>query len=162
MTFHRLLPALALPALAACAQLSIPPHQGAPAVRAPAPAPTATVAPAAIAPAPPTAARTPEQFDTTTPEQRAAAAAGGTGGGALLGETVATLGNPAEPGFWLLTPLVDAPATGRIVAVATGQAAEVQLRPSGGAPGSGSQVSLAAIRLLGVPLTELAVLQVYR
>jgi hypothetical protein len=162
MTLARLLPVLALPALAACAQLSIPPHQGAPGARVPAPAPEATVAPAAIAPAPPAAARTPEQFDTTTPEERAAAAAGGTAGGALLGETVATLGNPAEPGFWLLTPLVDAPTTGRIVAVATGQAAEVELRPSGGAPGSGSEVSLAAIRLLGVPLTDLAVLQVYR
>jgi hypothetical protein len=162
MTLARFLPVLAFPVLAACAQLSIPPHQGAPGARVTAPAPEATVAPAAIAPAPPAAARTPEQFDTTTPEERAAAAAGGTAGGALLGETVATLGNPAEPGFWLLTPLVDAPATGRIVAVATGQAAEVQLRPSGGAPGSGSQVSLAAIRLLGVPLTDLAVLQVYR
>jgi hypothetical protein len=162
MTLARLFPILALPALAACAQLSIPPHQGASGARAPAPVPEVTVAPAAVAPAPPTAARTPEQFDTTTPEERAAAAAGGTAGGALLGETVATLGNPAEPGFWLLTPLVDAPATGRIVAVATGQAAEVELRPSGGAAGSGSQVSLAAIRLLGVPLTDLAVLQVYR
>lgn len=150
-----------LPLLAACAEIGLPPHQGAPAtVRATSPAPA--VAPAAIAPAPPRAARTAEQFDTTTAEQRAAAAAGGAAGGALLGETVASLGNPAEPGFWLLTPLVDAPVTGRIVSAATGRGTEVELRPSGGAPGSGSQVSLAAIRLLGVPLTDLAVLRVYR
>jgi hypothetical protein len=165
MTRIRMQPLLLLPLLTACAEIGLPPHQGAQsAVRAsaPQPAPELAVTPAAIAPAPPRAARTPEQFDTTTPEQRAAAAAGGAAGGALLGETVASLGNPAEPGFWLVTPLVDTPATGRVVSVVTGQAVEVELRPSGGPAGSGSEVSLAAIRLLGVPLTDLAVLRVFR
>jgi hypothetical protein len=160
MSPERFLSVLLLPFVAGCAQIGLPPHKGTPAV--PAPAPGTTVAPAVVAPAPPRAARTAEQFDTTTPQERAAAAARGTAGGALLGETVASLGNPAEPGFWMLTPLVTAPATGRVVAVATGQAAEVELRPSGGAEGAGSELSLAAFRLLGVPLTDLAVLRVYR
>lgn len=151
---------LALP-LAGCAQIGLPPHEGAPRpVAAPSPAPTA-VTPAAIAPPPAAGARTVDQFDTTTPEQRAAAAAAGNGGGRLLGETVAALGDPADPGFWLVTPLVESPARGRIVAVETGKAAEVELRPSGGAAGSGSEVSLAALRLLGVPLTALPVLRVF-
>ncbi len=148
--------------LAGCAQIGLPPHQGAPGSGpAPAAAPETAITPAAIAPPPPAAARTVDEFDTTTPEQRAAAAAAGTGGGRLLGETVAALGDPAEPGFWLVTPLVDAPARGRIVSVETGRAAEVDLRPSGGAAGSGSEVSLAALRLLEVPLTSLPVLRVF-
>jgi len=148
--------------LAGCAQIGLPPHQGAPRpAAAPAPVPETAVTPAAIVPPPPAAARTVDEFDTTTPEQRAAAAAAGSGGGRLLGETVAALGNPAEPGFWLVTPLVDTPARGRIVSVETGRAAEVDLRPSGGAPGSGSEVSLAALRLLEVPLTSLPVLRVF-
>ncbi|MGI1661145.1 hypothetical protein ACRDNQ_02805 [Palleronia sp. KMU-117] len=161
MTPARLLPLLLLPILAGCAQVRLPPHTGAPAPAAAA-APEPAVAPAAIAPAPPRAARTAEQFDTTTPEERAAAAARGTAGGTLLGETVASLGNPAEPGFWLVTPLVASATTGRVVSAATGQAVEVELRPSGGAEGAGSELSLAAIRLLGVPLTDLVVLRVYR
>lgn len=160
MTPARLLTVLLLPLLAGCAQIGLPPHKGAPAAPASASAPA--LAPAVVAPAPPRAARTAEQFDTTTPQERAAAAARGTAGGALLGETVASLGNPAEPGFWLLTPLVTTPATGRVVSVTTGQAAEVELRPSGGAEGAGSELSLAAFRLLGVSLTDLAVLRVYR
>jgi hypothetical protein len=148
--------------LSGCAGIGLPPHQGATRPdAAPAPAPEPALAPVATAPPPPAAARTVDEFDTTTPEQRAAAAAAGTGGGRSLGETVAALGNPAEPGFWLVTPLVDAPARGRIVSVETGRAAEVDLRPSGGAPGSGSEVSLAALRLLEVPLTSLPVLRVF-
>lgn len=154
-------PAVLIPLfLAGCAEIGLPLHEGAPRPVA-APVPEAAVTPAAIAPPPPAEARTVEEFDTTTPEQRAAAAATGAGGGQLLGETVAALGNPAEPGFWLVTPLVDAPARGRVVSVDTGRAAEVDLRPSGGAPGSGSEVSLAALRLLEVPLTSLAVLRVF-
>ncbi|NBD29495.1 MAG: D-galactarate dehydratase, partial [Alphaproteobacteria bacterium] len=38
---------------------------------------------------------------------------------------------------------------------AAGTSIAVELRPSGGAPGAGSQVSLAAMRLLEAPLTGL-------
>jgi hypothetical protein len=37
----------------------------------------------------------------------------------------------------------------------------LELRPSGGVPGSGSQISLAAMRLLEIPLTALAEVVVY-
>ncbi|MCB1356318.1 MAG: D-galactarate dehydratase [Maritimibacter sp.] len=103
---------------------------------------------------------TAEQFDTTTAEERAAAAAGGPSG-ALLGRTVATLGNPADPGFWLETPLVDAPRQGRAVAVSSGRSVQLELRPTGGAAGSGSRISLPALRLLDVGLTGLHELDVF-
>ena len=114
------------------------------------------------APAPRPAARaTPAQLDTTTPEQRAAAAQAPAAAEQRLGTTVASLGNPAEGGFWVKTPLVDAPAQGRIVNPATGKSAKVELRPLTGG-GTGSQVSLPALQLLGVPLTALPTLEVYR
>ncbi|MFD1481836.1 hypothetical protein [Paracoccus nototheniae] len=116
------------------------------------------------APSPrPTARATPAQLDTTTPEQRAAAAQTPASASAetRLGTTVASLGNPSEGGFWIKTPLVDAPAQGRIVNPATGKSAQVELRPLSGG-GSGSQVSLPALQLLGVSLTDLPTLEVYR
>lgn len=109
------------------------------------------------APKPPAAARTVEQFDTTTEEQRAAAAAPSTTG-RELGSVVATLGDPSQPGFWVETALVTAPGVGRITAVDTGQSVEVELRPI--ADGS-ARVSLAAWRLLDVPLTDLAEITVF-
>lgn len=112
-----------------------------------------------VPPRPPAGARTAEALDTTSPEDRASALARASGGQAL-GETVASLGSPADPGFWLRTPLVTAPRPGR-VAVAGGGSVAVELRPSGGAVGSGSQLSLPAFRALGVPLTALPVLQVF-
>ncbi|PQO24544.1 D-galactarate dehydratase [Rhodobacteraceae bacterium WD3A24] len=75
--------------------------------------------------------------------------------GAELGRTIATLGSPSEPGLWLRTPLVDAARPG-VIRLEDGTAsAEVELRPSGGTPGSGSALSMAAFRLLGIPLTDL-------
>jgi hypothetical protein len=104
-----------------------------------------------------------EALDTTTEEERQAAVAGGAaGGGASLGTTVASLGNPAEGGFWLKTPLVQAEAPGRVVFAGTGQAVEVELRPSETEPGGGSQISLAAMRALGAPLTGLPEVEVFR
>ncbi len=107
---------------------------------------------------PPAGARTVDQFDTTTAEQRAAAAAP-VATSRELGTTIASLGNPAEPGFWLKTPLVTSEAPGRVV---LGDAsANVDLIPSGTATGSGSQLSLAAFRLLEVPLTSLPEITVF-
>lgn len=78
----------------------------------------------------------------------------------LLGETLAALGAPGEAGMWLRTGLVTAPRPGRIV-TATGATQAVELRPSGTAASAGSQMSLAAMRALGLPLTQLATVQVY-
>ncbi|MDJ0639269.1 MAG: D-galactarate dehydratase [Paracoccaceae bacterium] len=109
-------------------------------------------------PPPPRNARTVEQFDTTTAEQRAEATAVSTGG-TLLGETVASLGDAASPGFWVETELVTEPAMGRVVNTANGKGVEVELRPS---TGGSSRVSLAAMRLIEAPLTDLVTLEIFR
>lgn len=111
-------------------------------------------------PPPPAAARTVDQFDTTTAADKAAALAVKVDAPkAALGTTLATLGPPAEPGIWLKTPLVKTLVMGRVTY--KGKDANVELRPSGGAAGSGSQMSLAAMRLLGIPLTEIATVEVF-
>ncbi len=105
-------------------------------------------------------ARTAESFDTSSQAERADAAAPASGG-ALIGETVASLGDVTREGFWLETPLVDAPAKGRITYRGTGQSAQVQLIPIPGPDGAGSRISLAAMRLIGAPLTDLPRLKVH-
>jgi len=116
----------------------------------------ATAAPGTSRPGPPRDARTVAQFDTASPAERAAAASAPDGtGGAALGRTIASLGNPALPGFWAETPLVAAVRPGRLTDPATGRGVAVELRPSGGAAGAGTRVSLSALRVLGVPLTAL-------
>ena len=110
-------------------------------------------------PPPPAAARTVEEFDTTTAEDRAAAVAAPVGQTAL-GTTIASLGSPTDPGIWLLTGLVTELVQGRVEY--QGQSVNLELRPSGGAATAGSQISLAAMRLLGAPLTGLPELTVYR
>jgi hypothetical protein len=112
-------------------------------------APVSVVAPA---PRPPRTARTVEQFDTTTAEQRARAAS--VSGGTSLGTTVASLGDPAAPGFWIETPLVTEAGRGRVVY--QGNSVEVDLRP-----GPSSRLSLGALRVLGAPLTDLAEVEVF-
>ncbi|NNE89878.1 MAG: hypothetical protein HKN27_17555 [Silicimonas sp.] len=138
-------PVLAL-GLAGCTELGLTP--------APKPEPVPQTATNA-APPPPRAARTVEQFDTTTEAQRAAASQPASGGRSL-GTEVASLGDPSQPGFWIETSLVDEVGAGRIT-VATGQSAEVELRPTEGS----ARVSLAAWRILEVPLTELAEVEVF-
>jgi len=114
------------------------------------------------APPPPAAARTAEQFDTTTADQRAKAeAASATGGEVRLGETVGSLGDPTQPGFWIRSPLVKTAGPGRIEFPKTGKSALVELVPLDGPASGGSQVSLAALRLLDVPITDLPTLIVY-
>jgi hypothetical protein len=138
-----------------------------PAATAARPSASADPAPGTAASAPPETAVTVEEFDTTSAEERAAAAAppprGAAEGGAAeetLGTTIASLGNPAAPGFWAETPLVAAPRPGRLTDPASGRSVRVELRPSGGEPGSGTRVSLPAFRVLGVPLTVLPELTV--
>lgn len=118
----------------------------------------------ATAPPPPQTARTAEQFDTTTQAERAAAVveASATGGARNLGTTIASLGAVAEPGIWMKTPLVSAPAKGRVDYPAKGTSVVVDLIPLEGDAGAGSQLSLAAMRLLEADLTGLPEVQVFR
>ena len=111
-------------------------------------------------------ARTVEEFDTTTAADREAALAPAPGAGTesgdgRLGVTIASLGDPTLPGFWIKTPLVSEEKSGRIVYVTSGRSVQVTLIPSGGPVGGGSQVSLAAMRLLDAPLAGLPELVVY-
>ncbi len=141
--------------LAACGNTGLPSNaELAPAegqIR-PMPRPGATALPAA-------GAATVDQFDTSTEAERAAALKAS--GGASVGRTVATLGNPADPGFWLETPLVDRIRAGRVVSVATGKGVQLELRPIEAEPGAGSRISLPALRLLGVGLAGLHELDVF-
>lgn len=109
-------------------------------------------------------ARTADEFDTTSAEerQRAVAEAAGGGGETALGVTIASLGAVGEAGIWLKTPLVDAPAKGRVEYPEKGTAVAVDLIPLDAAPGAGSQISLAAMRLIEADLTALPELRVYR
>lgn len=114
-------------------------------------------------PPPPPTARTVEDFDTTTAEERAAAVAAPVepAGERRLGTTIASLGAPTDPGIWIKTPLVSEVTMGRAEYPVNGKSVSLELRPSGGEPGSGSQISLAAMRLLEAPLTGLPELVVY-
>lgn len=109
---------------------------------------------------PPLDARTVDEFDTTSAEDRAEATSGQ--GGTLLGTTIASLGAVTEPGFWLKTPLVSTPAPGRVELPKTGTFVNVDLIPLDGPETGGSQLSLGAMRLLDVPLTDLPELRVYQ
>ncbi|QJF53139.1 hypothetical protein G3256_06505 [Roseobacter ponti] len=104
---------------------------------------------------------TPEALDTTTPQEREAAVTSASSG-AALGMTVASLGSPAEPGFWLKTALVQAETPGSVTEPLSGRAVSVMLIPIEGPPTSGSRLSLAAMRVLGVPLTDLIEVEVRR
>jgi hypothetical protein len=111
-------------------------------------------------PPPPASARTVDQFDTTSAEDRAAALALPQPiGERSLGITIASLGSPTDPGIWLKTPLVATLTPGRVEYL--GKSVNLELRPSGGPAGSGSQISLAAMRLLDAPLTGLPELTVF-
>jgi hypothetical protein len=109
---------------------------------------------------PPAGARTAAALDTTTEAERAEAAAPAPGG-SLIGRTVASLGDPVAQGFWLETPLVSIARRGKIVLPGSGASVEVDLRPIPGPQSAGSRISLAAMRLLGVMLTDLPELEVY-
>ncbi|MCW1933368.1 D-galactarate dehydratase [Pararhodobacter zhoushanensis] len=92
--------------------------------------------------------------DATVVEAPAPAADG------FLGETLAGLGVAGGQGLWVQTGLVASARAGRVVAT-SGATAEVELRPSGAAASSGSQISLQAMQRLGLPLGTLATLRVY-
>ena len=114
------------------------------------------------APPPPRAANTQATLDTTTPEQRkqAAAPVAPDAGVKSLGTTVASLGSPTEPGFWLKTPLVKVEAAGRVTNKANGKSSAVTLIPIDGPATGGSRLSLPAMRLIEASLTDLTELEV--
>lgn len=113
--------------------------------------------------APPANARTVEQFDTTSEEERAAAVVEAQSVDAVkdLGMTIASLGSPSDPGIWLKTPLVTSPAKGRVEYPEKGTSVAVNLFPIGGDTGSGSRMSLAAMRLIEADLTGLPEIRVF-
>ncbi|WP_084657585.1 hypothetical protein [Natronohydrobacter thiooxidans] len=100
-------------------------------------------------------------LDQTSAEERAAALAPPAARTQHLGETLASLGSPSEPGLWLRTGLVTRVTQGRIELPDGSRSLRVELRPSGAEAGSGSQLSLSAFTTLGLPLTQLVTLQVY-
>ena len=164
---HRLTPLLLL-ALPGCAAIGGGAGGVAPGAAPPVPLPEtqaeveSVVASAGRAEAVPAGARTAEAFDTTTEQERAvakaAAAAPSETEEDALGTTVASLGDPADPGLWLATPLVAEARPGRLVYPETGESVLVELRP---VEGGASRISLPAIRLLGAPLAGLPQIEVY-
>lgn len=173
----RILPVLAaLPLLAACVPvpepapqpevvamvpLTVPPPSVLPPLASPLPTPMAT--PMATPGDRPFATATlgspPPAADGVVPAAVAPPAPATPAAAGRLGTTVASLGSPTAGGLWLETALVDAPTQGRVEY--NGKSVTVQLRPSGGEPGSGSQISLEAMRALGAPLTGLPELAVF-
>ena len=75
-----------------------------------------------------------------------------------LGTAIASLGNPAESGFWVKSDLVAHPSKGRITDLATGTQVNVDLFPAESTQ-SGTQLSLSAMRALGVSLIDLPEVQ---
>ncbi|MBL4811167.1 MAG: D-galactarate dehydratase [Rhodobacteraceae bacterium] len=113
-------------------------------------------------PPPPASANTAEAFDTTSEADRVAALAPPEPAGEQrLGTTIGSLGNPGDPGIWIETALVTELVYGRAEVTATGNSINLELRPSGGEAGSGSQISLPAMRLLQIPFTDLPELILY-
>ncbi len=79
-----------------------------------------------------------------------------------IGETVAALGLLDRSGLWLQTPLVTKEAKGQIQIKGSSKRIPVTLVPKVGPRGGGSQMSLAAMAELGIELTDLVTLVVYR
>lgn len=77
------------------------------------------------------------------------------------GLTIASLGLLNEDGFWLSTPLVKTKTEGRAVVEKTGASVNLTLLPNGQPAGSGSQLSIAAMQVLAVPITDLVELRVF-
>lgn len=75
--------------------------------------------------------------------------------GGELGVVIVSLGDPSQPGMWVKTALVDTPTPGRLI-TQDGATLTVDLLPLGAGADGGAQISLEALRALGLPLTGLA------
>lgn len=104
----------------------------------------------------------PEELDTTTKaEVDAATTITADAAERKLGTTIASLGDVSVPGFWMQTPLVAAEINGRVTWADNDNSVNLTLKPKEGANAGGSQISLAALRALGIPLTALPELIVF-
>ena len=107
------------------------------------------------------APKAPALLDVTTTEEREAAITPKSiAQEQALGEVIVSLGNPAEIGFWLKTSLISNQSTGRVKHSASGKSVNVTLFPLKG-QGSGSQISLSAMRALDIPLTSLSLVKIF-
>lgn len=112
-----------------------------------------------LPPAPADDAITVDELDTATEEDRIAAATTAPNVAAgSLGVTVASLGDPTAPGFWVETPLVSSETQGRVQSQASGRTVKVTLRPSST---GGSRVSLSTLQLLDLDISGLHELVVF-
>jgi len=141
--------------LAGCAEFSLNPQS------------TAQVAPPVAAPQtsarPPLtgAPRTVDDFDRVTEDERQAAVAPPAAAAGSIGTTVASLGDPGRPGFWMETPLVSSPTRGSVLYKPTGRRLNLDLIPISGPASGGSRLSLSAMRMLDAPLTGLPSVDVF-
>ncbi|MFP5509470.1 MAG: hypothetical protein ACLGIP_09895 [Alphaproteobacteria bacterium] len=108
------------------------------------------------------APRTAEDFDRATEEERQAAVAPPPAASGAIGTTVASLGDPARPGFWIETPLVSEPGRGSVLYRPSGRRLNVDLIPIAGPASGGSRLSLSAMRMLDAPLTGLPQVDVFK
>lgn len=101
------------------------------------------------------AAGTPQTEAEVAPAERPAEPTSGP-----LGTTIASLGNAAEPGLWLKTPLVQTEGPGKVSY--SGKEVEARLIPIDGPLTAGSRASLQLMQALGAPLTGLPEVSVSR
>ena len=156
--FNRLALVLPVLALAACDLVRTPATQAPPPAASRAPTAPSGVTETALQR--PASARTVASLDASAAEK--AAASQPAAAGASLGRTIASLGDATKGGFWIRTPLVKEPGKGRVVDRATGKSVNVDLIPLPGPASAGSQVSLSVLTTLGVGLTDLPEIEVFR
>ncbi|MEJ6708736.1 MAG: hypothetical protein QNK92_08025 [Amylibacter sp.] len=77
------------------------------------------------------------------------------------GLTIASLGLLNQDGFWLSTSLVKTETKGRVVLEKTYAYVNLTLLPNGTPARSGSQLSIATMQVLGVPITSLLPVRVF-
>lgn len=158
--FGRLALVLPLLALAGCDLATNPAPQAPPATSTPTTPARAESGITEAALQRPASARTVAALDASAAEKAAASRPAGTG--VRLGTTIASLGDATKGGFWIRTPLVKETGKGRLVDRSTGKSVNVDLIPLPGPASAGSQVSLSALTTLGVGLTDLPEVEVYR
>lgn len=102
-----------------------------------------------------------ETASTVTQAEQVAATETPSSAGQDKGTTIVSLGLLDRDGFWMQTPLVGAETDGRVLVEATGASVNLRLVPNGAAAGSGSQLSIAAMQALGIPITDLTEVRVF-
>ncbi|SMR71284.1 hypothetical protein SAMN04488030_0911 [Aliiroseovarius halocynthiae] len=107
---------------------------------------------------PPADATTVDEFDTASEGDKVAALASTPTPAGALGTTVANLGDPTVPGFWVETPLVSSEVNGRVQSKTTGRTVKVTLKPT---TTGGSRISISALQLLDLDLSGLHELVVF-